>query len=456
MRSDRYEEKNTEEKEKKLGIKKKVGISLLLLIILIGGIAGYRMYTVKAFPANVEIDGISVGGLTVAEANEKLEKEANQIQLKEDSSEAVTVQTKFVFDIEESLRNKLMLSSVDPRNYLSGGADYSLPLKVKSGIKETSKVIRKKIPDKKGSVKTEDAHINYDTMRIVKEVYGDSLDETALTEDVAKYRESSPKENTFTFKGDDYVRKPQVKSDDLQEELKFAKYYLADGLKLKTSAGSIYKVTPKQLSKVILYTKDGPEYSEKGAKSVAKEIGKDYSQDMYTVDTEEGSKTLVNYVIENEVDVEKTAKSILSAAKSKKSGTLYLKASKQDLSTRVEVSIGSQTVYYVEKGKVKLKTSVVTGSDKNATPYGIFQLAYKERNATLKGSNGDGTDYASKVSYWMPFNGGIGLHDAPWRSSFGGTIYHSSGSHGCVNMPPSQAKKLYGYIDAGTLVYVYY
>lgn len=456
MRSDRYEEKNTVEKEKKSGRKKKIGISLLVLVILIGGLAGYRMYTAKTFPENAKIDGISVGGLTVAQADAKVAEGANQIQLKEDSSDAVMVKTKFVFDIEESLRNKMMLASVDPRNYLGAGADYAMPLTVKSGIKETAKVIRKQIPDKKGSVKTEDAHINYDTMRIVKEVYGDSLDATALTEDVAKYRESSPKENTFTFKSDDYVRKPQVKSDELQEELKFAKYYLADGLKLKTSAGNVYKVTPKQLSKVILYTKDGPEYSKKGAKAVAKEIGKGYSQDMYTVDTEEGSKTLVNYVIENEVDVEKTAKSILSAAKSQKTGNLYLKASKQDLSTRVEVSIASQTVYYVENGKVKLKTSVVTGSDKNATPYGIFQLAYKERNATLKGSNGDGTDYASKVSYWMPFNGGIGLHDAPWRSSFGGTIYHSSGSHGCVNMPPSQAKKLFGYIDAGTLVYVYH
>lgn len=454
MRSDRYEQKATEEKEKKTS-KKKIWIPILVIVILIGGLAGYRMYSVKTFPGNAKIDGISVGGLTVTEASEKVTKEANQIQLKEDSSDAVTVKTKFVFDIEESLHSKLMLSSVDPRNYVSGGADYTMPLKVKSGIKETAKVIRKKIPDRKGSVKTQDAHINYDTMRIVKEVYGDSLDETALTEDVAKYRESSPKESAFTFKSDDYVRKPQVKFDDLQEELKFAKYYLADGLKLKTSAGGTFTVTPKQLSKVILYTKDGPKYSKKGAKAVAKEIGKDYSQDMYTVDTEEGSKTLVNYVIENEVDVEKTAESILSAAKSGKTGTLYLKASKQDLSTRVEVSIASQTVYYVENGKVKLKTSVVTGSDENATPYGIFQLAYKERNATLKGSNGDGSSYASKVSYWMPFNGGIGLHDAPWRSSFGGTIYHSSGSHGCVNMPPSQAKKLFSYIDAGTLVYVY-
>ncbi len=25
----------------------------------------------------------------------------------------------------------------------------------------------------------------------------------------------------------------------------------------------------------------------------------------------------------------------------------------------------------------------------------------------------------------------------PWRSKFGGTIYQTSGSHGCVNLPPA-------------------
>ena len=55
-------------------------------------------------------------------------------------------------------------------------------------------------------------------------------------------------------------------------------------------------------------------------------------------------------------------------------------------------------------------------------------------------------EYESPVDYWMPFNGGIGLHDANWRSKFGGTIYETNGSHGCVNLPPSQVKELYDYL----------
>ncbi|MEG0215435.1 MAG: L,D-transpeptidase, partial [Hungatella sp.] len=78
-------------------------------------------------------------------------------------------------------------------------------------------------------------------------------------------------------------------------------------------------------------------------------------------------------------------------------------------------------------------------------------LTYKERNATLKGEN-----YATPVSYWMPFNGNIGMHDAGWRSSFGGSIYKTGGSHGCVNLPPAAAKTIFENIEKGIPVLCYY
>ena len=56
----------------------------------------------------------------------------------------------------------------------------------------------------------------------------------------------------------------------------------------------------------------------------------------------------------------------------------------------------------------------------------------------------------------MPFNGGIGLHDATWRSSFGGTLYKNGGSHGCVNLPHSVAQKIFENISAGTPVLCYH
>ena len=49
----------------------------------------------------------------------------------------------------------------------------------------------------------------------------------------------------------------------------------------------------------------------------------------------------------------------------------------------------------------------------------------------------------------MPFNGGIGFHDASWRSKFSGTIYQYSGSHGCINLPVDKAKLLYEKVYKG-------
>ena len=85
------------------------------------------------------------------------------------------------------------------------------------------------------------------------------------------------------------------------------------------------------------------------------------------------------------------------------------------------------------------------------TPSGAYPLTYKQKDATLKGEN-----YRTPVSYWMPFNGGIGFHDATWQSSFGGNRYLSHGSHGCVNMPKDKAAALYDLIPDGCPVVCHY
>ena len=84
------------------------------------------------------------------------------------------------------------------------------------------------------------------------------------------------------------------------------------------------------------------------------------------------------------------------------------------------------------------------------TPVGIYGITYKERDATLRGEG-----YASPVSYWIPFNGNVGMHDASWRGSFGGEIYLRGGSHGCVNLPVKKAEKIYEYVEKGEPVIVY-
>ena len=118
----------------------------------------------------------------------------------------------------------------------------------------------------------------------------------------------------------------------------------------------------------------------------------------------------------------------------------------------VEVSIENQRVWMYVNGECIVDTPVVTGNvGRNmGTRKGIFSLTYKTRNAVLRGA-----DYETPVSYWMPFDGGIGLHDATWRYQFGGTIYKWNGSHGCVNMPLNAAKTVYENIDKSMPIIVW-
>lgn len=122
-------------------------------------------------------------------------------------------------------------------------------------------------------------------------------------------------------------------------------------------------------------------------------------------------------------------------------------------STYVEINLTAQHLYYYKDGKLVVDSDFVSGNESKgwATPAGVYTITYKERNATLKGE-----DYSTPVSYWMPFNGNIGLHDASWRSSFGGSIFKTSGSHGCVNLPPSVAKTIFENINAGIPVLCYH
>ena len=129
-------------------------------------------------------------------------------------------------------------------------------------------------------------------------------------------------------------------------------------------------------------------------------------------------------------------------------------------STYAEVDLTNQHMYFIQDGQVVMDSPIVTGNPNrgNATPQGTYTLTYKTRNATLRGTRKpDGTyEYETPVAYWMPFNGGIGFHDATWQSSFGGSRYLSHGSHGCVNMPKDKARQLYELIPEHCPVVCHY
>lgn len=133
----------------------------------------------------------------------------------------------------------------------------------------------------------------------------------------------------------------------------------------------------------------------------------------------------------------------------------YKRNGKDDLmGTYIEVSLEQQHLWLYKDGALITETDIVSGKPgKDTETYkGAWPIAYKKSPHTL---SSDIYGYRVAVTYWMPFVYGQGLHDLESRSSFGGDIYKTNGSHGCVNLPKDQAKIIYDTIDAGYPIILY-
>lgn len=118
----------------------------------------------------------------------------------------------------------------------------------------------------------------------------------------------------------------------------------------------------------------------------------------------------------------------------------------------IDVDISNQLLIYYQQSEPVLVSEIVTGNEAkgNGTPTGVFYIDTKVPGKYLVGP-----DWNVWVDRWMKFTGAVGIHDASWRSKFGGNIYQYNGSHGCVNIPHDVALTLYDMVDIGTMVVVH-
>lgn len=118
----------------------------------------------------------------------------------------------------------------------------------------------------------------------------------------------------------------------------------------------------------------------------------------------------------------------------------------------VEINLTAQHLFLYKDGELIIDSDFVSGniSKDNGSPTGAFGITYTQKDATLRGA-----DYETPVSYWMPFAGNVGMHDAAWRSRFGGSIYKYGGSHGCINLPVNVAQVIFEKVEKNYPVLVY-
>ncbi len=136
--------------------------------------------------------------------------------------------------------------------------------------------------------------------------------------------------------------------------------------------------------------------------------------------------------------------------------TEYNRVISLDYGKYIEINLSMQHLWVYQDHNVIYESPITSGATGAGfgTVTGLFSIQAKQTNRNLNGY-AIGYNYNVHVDYWMPFYGNYGLHDASWRSSFGGPDYWRGGSHGCVNLPLDTAAFLYGWSDVGTPVWIH-
>lgn len=126
----------------------------------------------------------------------------------------------------------------------------------------------------------------------------------------------------------------------------------------------------------------------------------------------------------------------------------------------IVISIDRQWLWLYRGGSVVFQTPIVSGNSNRGYPThrGYWSIVDMDTNTRLANTNREGESYNVAVSYWMQFNyeGMIeGIHDASWQWGFGTDAYLYHGSHGCINVMPSDMGTIYSQSWIGMPVVVY-
>ena len=433
-------------------------------------------YKSKGFREGYIINGVRCFGLNYDQAVSKITSEWNARDIlvvgAMDEPLATIKSQDCTYDIKKQVervkKDHKLLGALN--YYFNVPISIRMPMTITSCGEEFTESIKNLGFLSRGNAKaTADAYVDLEDpdFRIVKEVYGNKPDEEKFLKDITRTLELG--ETKFVFRDEDYIAIPKVKSTD-PKLLAYQQYCRSHfNQKITYDLGiDSYTITRQEL--IGFYEEgDAGKINEDAVRKFVEKIAERYDN----ADRERTFKSLTGrsitlknthygWQVDQDGETEQLEEDIKSHEDvsrepvwaSKGYGSYSIDVG----NTYVDIDISKQKLIYFRNGKNVFSTDVVTGCRNNGTvtPTGLFSVLNKARNVTLKGRNSNGSQYSSFVNYWMAFLGSsYGMHDATWRSQFGGDIWITSGSHGCVNVPPSKMPRLYELVDYNTPVVIY-
>ena len=458
---------------------------IVVLVLLIVYLAGMLYYNDK-FLNGTMVNGSDVGGMTLQKANDQLSKKVNGQSLKlifnDGQSEILqSAQLGVSYNKDNSL-NQLMKNQNKWAWFIGFFKNEKNTLTDLIQISDenlTNGIASMEHAKEENQIAPTDAYIQYKdgSFSIIEETLGSKFNTEELVKNI-KVALSEGKQQLDVTKANGYV-KPQVYKDDqdLNNQLKAANEYCLSAITYTTPKGKEIALDGSTLITWLSkqddgsYTKDESVFKEK-LTAFVKELASQYNSigATRTFTGKDGqSHTVSGGTYGFRVSTDSEVSALLKMINENKSENNRIPEHTGQLpsgengglgTTYLEINITKQHLWFVKDGSVVLESDFVSGKESDPTrltPSGTYYIYNKERNRVLRGTkqpNGK-YEYESPVSYWMPFNKGIGLHDASWRSTFGRDIYINSGSHGCINLPTGFAGSLYSQIYVNLPVVVY-
>lgn len=310
---------------------------------------------------------------------------------------------------------------------------------------------------------SQDARIDKtnDSFTIVEEVYGNTIDVKVATE---KIKEAILNDTTAIDISDYYI-KPSILKNNANLLASLAKANKMKDIKVDYLFGTrVETVSAADKMSWLTFTGTSVDFDKEKIRTYIVALGNKYNTCGSTRSFQSTTNGLINvsgglygFYILTDSETEELY-NLLSQGKDISRAPIFegtpIPNSSNDIGTTyVEINKAAQHMWFYKNGALVVDTDVVTGTTDGVhdTPLGVHYVLYKESPAILRGPG-----YAAPVSYWMPLTwDGVGIHDATWRSAFGGNIYTYDGSHGCINTPYGAVQTIFDNIDAETPVIIY-
>lgn len=472
-------------------------VLVCLLFLTAGYVIFDKVMDGRTMGCRISVSGLSVSWLTEEKAAEKIAREFERIPIhfKEDGKTVYQVTLGAAgYSLDEKALTEELKKLRDGRgscySLFEKQKDFEIPFQVKIQEDKWQAALSASHFDR-GAARTDsqDAYIKYnketDHYDIVDHLQGNQIDETKLLAKVQEELEAGfakellkdPIEFELTV---EVYQTPEV--DEKQEALlarqkelneKLAKYPKTT---VTYTFGEVTEVLNQDtIQKWIIKEEDEIRLDEDAIWQYVYDLATNYNtiyNPRYLESSGGGTVQIDNneygYQIDQQAEFDQLIKDLESGTAVKREPVYSHEALGRNgdddlLGNYIEVSLDAQHLWMYKDGNLIIESDIIsgkpvginaqTGEQEDWSTYkGAYPIAYKESPATL---SSEIYGYEAEVEYWMPFVEGQGLHDASWQGAFGGDLYLTNGSHGCINLPTYVAAEIYYNIEPGYAVLIY-